>query len=259
MSCAINKNTVNLNVQESLPILLRMVDPEEFSKYASMTPTALDFLANYEDAVKRQEFQIDATATGAAARPIVYYPGAAEQGPAADANFFGTRPFSYTSYQNNVLAYDMNRPAGTAYYHKPRGSWKVNRIYALDDALAPRVPILADTVVYVEFDVCEPLLLSPFVFGSGYGKQGFYGIQAMTFNLVTTGHANRAWRCATFAGARGANAIKTATVESFQNSRLLFQFITPRASDMLDPRNVVPYYEKPYLGPQATRLFRAEL
>ena len=73
MSCTINNNTVNLNVQESLPILLRMVDPEEFSKYDSMTPTALDFLANYEDAVKRQEFQIDATAAGAAVpRPIVY-------------------------------------------------------------------------------------------------------------------------------------------------------------------------------------------
>ena len=54
-----------------------------------MTPTALDFLANYEDAVKRQEFQIDATAAGAGARPLVYYPGAAEQAP-ADANaFFG--------------------------------------------------------------------------------------------------------------------------------------------------------------------------
>ena len=33
-----------------------MVDPKELSKYNSRTPTALDFLANYEDAVKRQEF-----------------------------------------------------------------------------------------------------------------------------------------------------------------------------------------------------------
>ena len=75
MSCTINNNTVNLNVQESLPLLLRMVDPEEFSKYDSMTPTALDVLANYEDAVKRQEFQIDATAANnAAPRPLVYYP-----------------------------------------------------------------------------------------------------------------------------------------------------------------------------------------
>ncbi|MFM7983354.1 MAG: hypothetical protein ACKPKO_28930, partial [Candidatus Fonsibacter sp.] len=150
-----------------------MVDPEEFSKYDSMTPTALDFLANYEDAVKRQEFQIDATAAGGPAqnRPIVYFPGAQEQAP-ADANAFnGARPYSYTSYQNNVLAYDMNRPARTAYYHKPRGSWKVNRIYAIDGG-NQRIPIVADNVVFVEFDVCEPLLLSPCVFGSGYGKHG---------------------------------------------------------------------------------------
>ena len=59
MSCTINSNTVNLNVQDSLPLLLRMVGPEEFSKYDSMTPTALDFLANYEDAIKRHDFQID--------------------------------------------------------------------------------------------------------------------------------------------------------------------------------------------------------
>ena len=62
--------------------------------------------------------------------------------------------------------------------------------------------------------------------------------------MVLSGNANRAWRCATFPGVAG-NAIKTATVDSFQNSRLLFQFITPHASDMLDPRNVVPYYEVP--------------
>ncbi|MFM7982665.1 MAG: phage major capsid domain-containing protein, partial [Candidatus Fonsibacter sp.] len=35
MSCTINDNTANLNVQDSLPLLLRMVDPEEFSKYDS--------------------------------------------------------------------------------------------------------------------------------------------------------------------------------------------------------------------------------
>ena len=70
----------------------------------------------------------------------------------------------------------MNRPAGTAYYHKPRGSWKVNRIYALNLGV-PRVPQLDDTVVYVEFDVTEPLLLSPFVFGSGYGKRDFTALR----------------------------------------------------------------------------------
>jgi hypothetical protein len=99
MSCTINNNTVNLNVQESLPLLLRMVDPEEFSKYDSMTPTALDFLANYEDAVKRQAFQLDASVlpAGAAVRAVVYLPNNAEAEPLLAASLAGQRPYSYIS------------------------------------------------------------------------------------------------------------------------------------------------------------------
>ncbi|MFM7987541.1 MAG: hypothetical protein ACKPKO_50330, partial [Candidatus Fonsibacter sp.] len=106
---------------------------------------ALDFLANYEDAVKRQEFQLDAFAANGVAIPAVFFPDATEIDPANVADFDGRRPYAYTSYQNNVLAYDMNRPAGAAYYHKPRGSWKINKIYA--NPGAPRVPQIDDTVV----------------------------------------------------------------------------------------------------------------
>ena len=38
---------------------------------------------------------------------------------------------------------------------------------------------------------------------------------------------------------------KTVEVEKFAGSQLFFQFLTPHASDMLDPRNVVPFYEFP--------------
>ena len=114
-------------------------------------------------------FRIDLNANGRITRPIVLTPDAAECYPIDGNGLQGTRPYSYTSYQNNVLAYDMNCPAGAAYYHKPRGSWKVNRIYA--NPGGPRVPAIDGAVVYVEFDVTEPLLLSPFVFGSGHGKQ----------------------------------------------------------------------------------------
>ena len=64
MSVTINNNAVSQNMQEPLPIIIRMVDPEEFSKYNSMTPTALDYLANYEDAVQPLKFQIDSTEIG---------------------------------------------------------------------------------------------------------------------------------------------------------------------------------------------------
>ena len=49
-----------------------------------------------------------------------------------------------------------------------------------------------DTEAWVQFEVTEPLLLSPFVFGSGMGKQGFYGIQTMNFQMNMAATANRA-------------------------------------------------------------------
>ena len=239
MSATINNNTVSFNVQETLPLLLRMVDPEEFAKYDCMTPTALDYLASYRDAVQEMDWQIDVPRGSYPRYPIIYEVGDTETYPAVDSVFAGTRPAAFHSFANNVLAYDMNRPAGTASYHKPRGSWKIKHIYALDDHGSKIIPDVHGGGVYVKFEVTEPLLLSPFIFGSGHGKQGFYGIQAMNLQMVMNGgNANRAWRS-------GTDIPKTATVVSYEDSQLLFQFTTPHASDMLDPRNVVPYYEIP--------------
>jgi hypothetical protein len=61
----------------------------------------------------------------------------------------------------------------------------------------------------------------------------------MNFNFNMNSKANRAWRSAVFDGT------KNVEVESFSDSQLIFQFLTPHASDMLDPTNVVPFYELP--------------
>ena len=107
--------------------------------------------------------------------------------PAVGAANPGTRPTAYESFANNVLAYDMNRPAGTAYYRKPRGSWRIKQIHSLDGGGNHIFPEIDDTDVYVKFEVTEPLLLSPFIFGSGYEKQGFYVIRSMNFQMVMNG------------------------------------------------------------------------
>jgi len=59
MTTTINNNTVSMNVQDTLPLILRLLDPEELAKYECMTPTALDYLANYADAVQPMEHQLD--------------------------------------------------------------------------------------------------------------------------------------------------------------------------------------------------------
>jgi hypothetical protein len=113
-------------------------------------------------------------------------------------------------------------------------------IYSLDpDNGNRRIPTIDDTTVYVQFRVTEPLLLSPYIFGSGEGKQGFYGIQTMNFQMNMLSNANRAWRTGTD------DYAKNCVVESFEDSTLYFQFLTPHASEMLEARNVVPYYEFP--------------
>ena len=50
-------------------------------------------------------------------------------------------------------------------------------------AAAKRTPLIAYTTVHTTFTVAEPLMLSPFVFGSCHGRQGFYGTQSMSFTM----------------------------------------------------------------------------
>ena len=246
MTTTINNNTVSMNVQDTLPALLRLIDAEELAKYECMTPTGLDYLQDYRDGVDLQEYMIDAVG----ARPVVFSvttdAGGAEQAPAdltatnIATAFRGTRAQSFVSYENNSLAYDQRRPAGSTWYHKPRGSWVLLELYALDGAGNHRRPQVTDTTVYATYKVTEPIMMSPFVFGHPEGKQGFYGIQTMNFQMNINSNANRAWRSVRFPGFD-----KTATVQSFGESMLIFTFLTPHASDMLEPRNVVPYYELP--------------
>ena len=146
------------------------------------------------------------------------------------------------SYANKALSHDINRPISHATCPKPRGSWKVKHIWAAPNTTtgAQTVPAVTDNVVYVTFEVTEPLLLSPFVFGSGMGKQGFYGVQTMNFQMNIASNANRAWRSAIWPQLEMAYT-KNVTIDSFADSTLLFQFLTPHPSDLLEPRNIVPY------------------
>ena len=133
-----------------------MVDPAKIAKYDCMTPTTLDYLADCSDAVQ-MDWQLDVAAGVAPPRyPTMYWSGDIESEPNAD-RAYGLHPTAFNSFRNNVLAYDMNRPAGTAYDHKPRGSWRIKQIYAISDGGNQIVPIMNDLDVYVKFEVNEPL------------------------------------------------------------------------------------------------------
>ena len=88
---------------------------------------------------------------------------------------------------------------GSSWYHKPRGSWILQEIYALQgDSTTRRRPRVTDTTVDDTYKVREPILLSPFTFGNQEGKQGFYGIQTMNFQMNIAAKASRAWRSVNF-------------------------------------------------------------
>jgi len=93
--------------------------------------------------------------------------------------------------------------------------------------------------------VREPLMISPFVWNDpDYNGQGFYGIQNLNFvmNLQTNSQTLRVLRCAE----TWARSIQT-TVDFgvASNSKLVFNFLTPKPSDLLSARNVVPYIDLP--------------
>ena len=238
-------------MQDTLPLILRMLDSEELAEWSAHTPTTLDYLAQYKDGVDKMQFELGASGTGVNLRPVVYVPqtagGGAETEPAVGV-FYGTRSQKYVSYPNNVLAFDMNRPAGSSHYHKPRASYVPNRIFGgtLD---APREVRMTDQTVFVEFTVTDPFLQSPFVFGRA-NHQGFYGISNLTFNFTFTPDASRAFRSVRWSnnpvgGVVGANPYesKKARIANVSDSQLTMMFLTAHPSLSLSSRNVVPYYE----------------
>ena len=249
-----------------------MCDLEELAEYDSTTPTTLDYLASYRDGVEPLKYQISRTTAATAlnangliasgiaagvARAALLVPGDVPA-DAVDTNpFGGTATQKFRSFPTNVLSHDLNRPVVGGKYRTSRGSFIIDRISNQPpNGAGATVPGVTDTIVYVTVTLTEPLLLSPFVFGSPENKQGFYGITNMNFQMNMTSDANRAWRSVRFPKSdgvlNGGNLppyafTKTATVHSVASSALTFTFLTGHATDRLPSRNIVPIPRAAYL------------
>lgn len=229
MTATINNNSVSLNVRDVLPALLRLHDRRELERYNGMTPVMYDLLANYADGV------------------------------GANLNSLG----SWANAADNDLL--------------PRGCFQLDGISCGASGLttlpAPLLPTPAqiaagwnytnpNSVIYIQFTVSEPLLLSPFIWANPQSNnQGFYGVQNMNF-VFNIGDATRVWRTAnTVLPVSAGNSpfnnclIKSATVQAFSNTSLLFNFLTPHPSDLFPARNAVPYWEAPRFITQPNVLF----
>jgi len=207
----INNNSVSVNMSDVLPAILRFHDKRELNRYNGMTPALYDTYGKYLDGV------------------------------GASNNILG-------NYGDQSLDNDLY----------PRGSFSEVQVSGTNawGSNATAVPVVANPAVaasyFVRFTSREPLLASPFMWcKSSYSGQGFYGIQNLNVVMnLATDNVSRMWR----SGAAWDNVVLTGasqtpqttiSVLSYEGSKLIFNFLTPKPSDMLSARNVVPYWEMP--------------
>ena len=183
----VNNNTVNLNVQDVINVLLRSNDIRELAAYNSMCPTYLDAYLNYGDATL------------------------------ANNNPLGG--FANTSDPDLV----------------PRGAFQVLEVTGntVGDGASLKT-------VDITYQTTEPVLVSPFIFADPKSNnQGILGVQNMNFVFNFASNANRAFRSGS------ATAFTTCVLQEVVESALIFNFITPKSSQLLPARNVCPYYSLP--------------
>lgn len=216
MTATINNNSVSLNVRDVLPALLRFHDRRELSRYNGMTPTAHDLIANYA------------------------------QGIGANNNVLGSWA---NSTDPDLLARGAFRLDGVSTTLTAQGGLPSPCTVFTAAQIAAGIN---NQPIYVQFTVSEPLLLSPFIWADCQANsQAFYGIQNMNF-VFNIGDASRVWRTAnTSVNVAGGTTpfnntyIQSANVVSFNDTQLLFNFLTPHPSDLFPARNSVPFWEAP--------------
>jgi hypothetical protein len=237
-----------MQVAEILPILLRMYDPETLAKYDSLTPTTLDQLSDYADAVMKLPFT---PGFGASPKdPVLTLKP--DDDAASQQDYANGKTFQqYLSFNNNTLGYDQFRTAGSSHYHRPRGSFKIDQIYwSADGKLdTARRPAVGDNEVYVRFTVVEPLFVPPFLSGSDCEGHhpGFYGINSLNITANFATKANRAWRCCRYpkntTDGNPPYYNKDATLIDVNDAKLIVKFYTPKGSQLQDPRCVVNFHD----------------
>lgn len=217
----INNTTCSINTQDVLPALMRMNDSRELYRYNSMTPVLPD-----------QAYGRYADGVGANNNPL---------GDFAQAS------------------YDVDQV--------PRGcfpvSYSVTHTLAGGGTDASLVSTnVADTwKIVVSAVICEPLVLSPFIFGNPeFNQQGFLGINNMTFTFNVDSTCKRVWSSAnpyitsvslgSLANPNGFNYQAGAVGGAlYQNApaapQMLFKFLSSQPSDLIATKNIVPYIDFP--------------
>jgi hypothetical protein len=216
----INNTTCSINTQDVLTQLLLINDPRHLSKYNGMTPSFLD-----------SNFGVYADAVGASSNPM--------------------SSFNNGTFDNSIV---------------PRGSFPVSvsiahTITAGGTDASPISTNLADSwIITISTVVCEPLILSPFTWGEmTRNAQGLVGINNITFTLnidqslkklmSTSAPVGYNYNLLPGSAANGgqlfAAAAPVGILSSPSTPQILFKFLSVQPTDLLNPKNVVPYTDAP--------------
>ena len=219
----INNNSVSINMNDVLPVILRFHDKRELMRYNGMTPNIFDTYNRYSDGIGGNNNVLGNYTTHSLDNDLY-----------ARGSFLDVQVSGAADGAGAIPGF------GSAIFALPT----VAQAAAAANAFA--------NMYYIRYTVREPLLASPFMWcKSAHSGQGFYGIQNLNvvFNLSTDKVA-RIWRSGNLWESSNDNPT-TYNILSYSGSKLIFNFLTPKPSDMLSARNVVPYWEMPrYLSTQ---------
>lgn len=215
-SAQINNTNVSCNLQDVLPSILRLNNNRELYRYNGMCPVLPD-----------QAYKSYANGVGATNNPLGDYQDQSYDGDLLPRGAYPIQSFTLNRFANGVGPAIPNDPVSQA---------------------------LADTWVITGYiHVTEPLLgLSPFIYGEPeYNKQGFVGVNAMSFVFNIDSSCKRFWSTATnytYSVSLGTQAQQN----PFQNCRMLVNFLSTQPTDLVSAKNVVPYMDLPrYLSLQS--------
>jgi hypothetical protein len=269
LAATINDTTSVINTQDVLDQVLRLAD-YKMNRRDRTCPTMLDKYASYNDAFGTTNNPLGAYDTAAldtdegngAFQGLVFCSPAgvplATSSPAYVPAYIGAGniPSAYAASAGVPVApaawavaqvYPANSIvlwAGSVYYATAGAA--AGLVPGVDPAWTLSTAATGAYTIYVRWTSTEPIVLSPFIFADEHEwDTGLFGINNIQLVMNLVSNPARSIRTTT-RGGRTISAVQYNTaLQTFQNSRINVQFLTPSLDVPLPPKSVVPYMEFP--------------
>ena len=231
VQATLNNNVTSINIRDVLPFLVRSNDSRELSKACSSTPCKADSFARPSEAAGLFGQQ---NVNGGAV-PAYMTPQGNNNLGGWNQNIDGdiTGNGAYAGYGRNLAAPNTGVDAPVQLYGNNTG---------FSTAFVAQTPSNPQAYAFwtLQFTTIEPVLCQPFLWSDPVSNtQGIYGLQTIQLQYNMT-NANRAFRIIERLGGGVNTLIGDAVISSVANTELIFKYITPKPSDLLPARNVIP-------------------